>query len=138
MPARVLDVGSGSGILGIAALALGAEMVDAIDTDPEAVAATATNAEANGFDGRVALRQGSLEAAPAEPYPLVLANLVAAVLIELAPRLAAHLAARGSLLASGIIEGRGDEVQAALTAAGLTCEERRLDAEWVSLRMRRS
>ena len=137
MPARVLDVGSGSGILGIAALALGAGTVDAVDTDPEAVAATATNAAANGLAERLSTRQGTLEETVGEPYPLVLANLVAAVLVELAPRLASHLAPGGTLLASGIIDERGVEVEAALTAAGLACAERRIDGEWVSLRMLR-
>jgi ribosomal protein L11 methyltransferase len=65
----------------------------------------------------------------------VLANLVAAVLIELAPRLRAHTAPGGWLLASGIIAERGPEVEAAL-AAGFVCVERRMDGEWVSLRMR--
>ena len=138
MPARVLDVGSGSGILGIAALALGAGSVDAVDTDPLAVAATAANAEANGFADRLVVRHGSLDAAPAEPYPLVLANLVATALVELAPRLRAHLAHGGALLASGIIDHRGDEVEAALASAGLGRQVRRLDGEWVSLRMRRA
>ena len=101
MPARVLDVGSGSGILGIAALALGAGTVEAVDTDPEAVTATAANAAVNGVADRLSVRQGTLDGAPAEPYPLVLANLVAAVLIELAPRLAAHLAPAGRCWPAG-------------------------------------
>jgi ribosomal protein L11 methyltransferase len=138
MPDRVLDVGSGSGILGIAALALGAERVDAVDTDPEAVAATAANAAANGFADRLSVQQGSLNGAANESYPLVLANLVAAVLVELAPQLASYVAFGGTLLASGIIGERGPEVEAALAAAGLPCEERRVDGEWVSLRARRS
>ena len=138
MPGRVLDVGSGSGILGIAALALGAETVDALDTDAEAVAATAANAGVNGFADRVSVRQGTLDGAPAEPFPLVLANLVAVVLVELAPRLAAHLAPGGTLLASGIIDERAGEVEAALAAAGLDRAEHRIDGEWVSLRMLRA
>jgi ribosomal protein L11 methyltransferase len=137
MPARVLDVGCGSGILGIAALALGAETVDAVDTDPEAVGATTANAAANGFAERLSVRQASLDDASAEPYQLILANLVAAVLVELAPRLASHLVPGGRLLASGIMDGRGAEVEDALAGAGLVCEERRHDCEWVSLRMRR-
>ena len=138
MAERVLDVGSGSGILGIAALSLGAETVDAVDNDPEAVAATATNAAANGFAGRLSVRRGTLVGAADEPYGLVLANLVAAVLIELAPRLASQLAPGGALLASGIIAERGPEVEAALAAAGLASAERRIDGDWVSLRMVRT
>ena len=138
MPPRVLDVGSGSGILGLAALALGAGRVDAIDTDPIAVQATLANAAANGMSDRLSARSGSLDAAPAHPYPLVLANLVAAVLVALAPRLAAHTAGAGTLLASGIIAERAEEVVTALTATGLVEEERLDDSEWVSLRMRRA
>jgi ribosomal protein L11 methyltransferase len=138
IPPRVLDVGSGSGILGIAALALGAAHVDALDTDPVAVEATLANAERNGMAGRIAATAASLGADVAEPYPLVLANLVAAVLIELALRLAAHTAAGGTLLASGIIAERADEVLTALSAAGFTLVERLDDGEWVSMRMQRA
>jgi ribosomal protein L11 methyltransferase len=137
MPARVLDVGSGSGILGLAALALGAATVDAIDTDPVAVEATVANAAANGLDGRLRARAGSLDEPCTDPYPLVLANLVAAVLIELAPRLVAHTAAGGTLLASGIIAERSAEVAAALSRAGLHETDRIDDGEWVSLGMLR-
>lgn len=136
MPARCLDVGSGSGILALAALRLGAQRADCLDTDPVAVEATLANAAANGLGERVAALVGTLPPKPAgEPYPLVLANLVAAVLIELAEPLAAHAAPGGILLASGIIEGRADEVLSALSSAGFVVEERLNDGEWVSLRL---
>jgi ribosomal protein L11 methyltransferase len=138
MPPRVVDVGCGSGILGLAAIALGAGWVDALDTDPVAVGATLANAAANGMAERLSAHTGTLEAAAAEPYPLVLANLVAVVLVELAPRLAAHLAPGGTLLASGIISERAAEVASALGAAGLLLDERIDDGEWVSLRMTRA
>ena len=86
-PARVLDVGSGSGILGLAALRLGADHVVALDTDPLAVEATAANAERNGLGARVEAALGTLPEVPLERFSLVVANLVAAVLIDLAPRL---------------------------------------------------
>ena len=133
IPARALDVGSGSGILALAALRLGASHVVARDTDPLAVEATAANAERNGFGGRVGAELGTLPEVAAERFELVLANLVAAVLVELAPRLAAHLAAGGTLLASGIIEPRADEVIGAMGRAGLAVRHRRDDGEWVSL-----
>ncbi|HEX2884428.1 MAG TPA: 50S ribosomal protein L11 methyltransferase [Candidatus Limnocylindria bacterium] len=137
MPARALDVGSGSGILALAALRLGAERVDALDTDPLAVEATRANAERNGLGDRVTAGLGTLPARSAERYPLVLANLVAAVLVELGPRLSAHLEQRGVLLASGIIEPRAAEVVEALERAGLQVTDRRTDGEWVSLRLER-
>jgi ribosomal protein L11 methyltransferase len=137
MPARALDVGSGSGILALAALRLGVERIDALDTDPLAVEATRANAERNGLGDRVEARHGTLPTEPAERYPLVLANLVAAVLVGLGPRLAAHLEDGGILLASGIIEPRSAEVVEALQRAGLRMVERRTDGEWVSLRLER-
>ena len=135
MPSRVLDVGSGSGILALAALRLGAERVTALDTDPLAVESTRENAERNGLGGRVTASLGTLPDRPAERWPLVVANLVAAVLVELAPRLAAHLAPGGALLASGIIAGRAEEVVTAMDAARLVVTGRLDDGEWVSLRL---
>jgi ribosomal protein L11 methyltransferase len=138
MPARVLDVGSGSGILGLAALRLGAERVTALDTDPLAVEATLANAERNGMAGRIDAVVDTLPSEAGERYPLVLANLVAAVLVTLAPGLAAHLAPGGVLLASGIIEGRAPEVIQVMEDAGLSVADRRDDGEWVSLRLERA
>ena len=137
MPPVVLDVGSGSGILALAALRLGAERAVCYDTDPLAVEATLANAAANDLADRLTAKTGSLPAKLSdEAYPLVLANLVAAVVIDLAAPLAAHTAPGGTLLASGIIEGRADEVLAALTEAGFALEGRLDDGEWVSLQVR--
>jgi ribosomal protein L11 methyltransferase len=135
MPPRVLDVGIGSGILAIAALRLGATSVHGVDTDPLAVDAARANAARNGLGDRVTADAGTLPEAPVERFPLVLANLVAAVLVNLAPRLAAHLAPAGVLLASGIIAPRADEVIAAMDGVGLAVTTRRDDDEWVSLRL---
>lgn len=139
MPPHVLDVGSGSGILGLAALLLGAERVTAVDTDPLAVEATRANAATNGLSERMTVRAGTLpvDAAELGTFPLVTANLVAALLVELAPRLAAHLEPEGSLLASGIIAPRVDEVLAALRAHRLEPARRLDDGEWTSLRLER-
>ena len=139
MPAVVLDVGSGSGILALAALRLGAKQAVCYDTDPLAVEATLANAAANDLGDRVTARLGSLPPTPPEDaYALVLANLVAAVLIDLAESLTAHTAQGGTLLASGIIETRADEVLAALTATGLAIDTRLDDGEWVSVGLRRA
>jgi len=136
MPLSVLDIGSGSGILGLAALLLGAERMAAMDTDALAVEATLQNATRNGLAERVSAWRGTLEAEPIGSYGLVLANLVAAVLIDLAPRLAAHLGPDGALVAGGIIEPRAREVLAALAEARLAVEARRDDGEWVTLLLR--
>ena len=136
MPPVVLDVGSGSGILALAALRIGAERAICYDTDPLAVDATLANAAANGLAERVTAHLGSLPPMPpAGPYRLVVANLVAAVLIDLAEPLAAQTAPGGTLIASGIIESRADEVLAALTDAGFCLDSRLDDGEWVSLRL---
>jgi ribosomal protein L11 methyltransferase len=135
VPPDVLDVGCGSGILALAALRLGAERAVGLDTDPLAVAATRENAERNGLADRLSVSEGTLPVAAKVQYPLVLANLVAAVLVELASRLSAHLAPDGVLLASGIIEPRAVEVIDAMRAAGLAVTDRRDDGEWVSLRL---
>ena len=133
IPHRVLDVGCGSGILLLAALKLGAASGLGIDTDPLAVSATRTNADRNGLGELLEVRQGTLPDGGSETYPLVLANLVAAVLVELASRLAVHLAPGGTLIAGGIIEPRAGEVVEALQTAGLAVTARRDDGEWVSL-----
>ena len=135
IPSDVLDVGCGSGILALAALRLGAERAVCIDTDPLAVTATRENALRNGLGHRVTAVEGTLTDVPPARYALVLANLVAGVLVQLAPRLAGHLAPGGVLLASGIIEPRAAEVDSALDAVGLAVVDRRDDGEWVSLRL---
>lgn len=135
MPATVLDVGCGSGILALAALRLGAGHAVGLDTDPLAVEATRANAERNGLGDRLDTSAGSLPTPATERYPLVLANLVAAVLIDLAPRLAAHLAPQGTLIASGIIDPKADAVLAAMANAGLDVVSRLDDEEWVTLRL---
>jgi ribosomal protein L11 methyltransferase len=139
MPPQVLDIGSGSGILALAALRLGAERARCLDTDPVAVEATLANAARNGLAARVVAERCSLPATPGgdERYPLVLANLVAAVLIELAPALAAHVAPGGRLIAGGIIDSRAPEVEAALLAAGFRVERRDEGGEWITLLLRR-
>jgi ribosomal protein L11 methyltransferase len=138
MPPILLDVGSGSGILSLAGLLLGAERAVCLDTDPLAVEATRANAHANGLGDRVDARAGSLPTQANERFPLVVANLVASVLVELAPRLAAHAESRATVLASGIIDRRADEVIAAFSDAGLLVRERIDDDEWVSLRAERA
>ena len=138
MPATVLDVGTGSGILALAALRLGAQRVVGYDTDQPAVEASMANARSNDLGDRFAAHLGTLPELAAELFPLVVANLVAAVLVELAPRLAAHTAPGGTLIASGIIESRSDEVESALTAAGFEVVDWITEGDWVTVRLVRT
>ena len=130
--ARVLDVGCGSGILAIAALRLGAARALGLDTDPIAVGATVANARRNGLARRIRARSGSLPSG--EPvHDVVLANLIAGVLVPLAPALRDELRPGGTLLASGIFVDREAEVRAAFEAVALDVRGRFVEGEWVAL-----
>lgn len=135
--ARALDVGCGSGILAIAAVKLGAAEVLGLDTDPIAVEATVANATRNRLGRRVTARHGSLPS-EAAPFDLVLANLIAGVLVPLAPRICEELRPGGTVLASGIFADREADVRAAFDAAGLETVERSAEGEWVAIEARRA
>jgi ribosomal protein L11 methyltransferase len=134
--ARVLDMGCGSGILAIAALRLGAASAFGVDTDPIAVEATIANARRNRLGRRIRAREGSLPS-DAPPFDVVLANLVAGVLVPLAPPLHRELRPGGTLVASGIFVDRESELVDALEAAGLAVEARSVEGDWVALVARR-
>jgi ribosomal protein L11 methyltransferase len=138
MPTAVLDVGTGSGILALAALRLGASRAVGYDIDKLAVEASTANARANDLGDRFRAQDGTLPEFADESFPLVFANLVAAVLVEMAPRLAAHTAPGGTLIASGIIESRSDEVEGALTAAGYEVLDWITEGDWVTVRLVRT
>jgi ribosomal protein L11 methyltransferase len=135
--ARVLDVGCGSGILAIAAGKLGARELLGVDPDPIAVEATAANARLNGLSRRIHVRRGSVPTG--EPaFNLVLANLIASLLVQLAPALRAEMAPGARLLASGIFHDREGDVRAAFETAGLTLARRWAEEDWVALEATRS
>jgi ribosomal protein L11 methyltransferase len=129
---RVLDVGCGSGILAIAAGKLGARDLLGLDTDPIAVESTLANARLNGLTRRIRVRQGSVPTGE-HPFDLVLANLIASLLVHLAPDLRAELAPGGRILASGIFRDREGDVVAAFLAAGLQMGRRWAEEDWVAL-----
>ena len=151
LPDCILDVGSGSGILSLAALRLGAGRAVCYDTDPLAVAATQDNARVNGLADRLEAHHGTLPASATSPteadapsggaapeqFGLVMANLVASLLVELAPRLAEHTRPGGTLIAGGVLADRGAEVTAALRAVGLATVQRLPDGDWLTLRLER-
>jgi ribosomal protein L11 methyltransferase len=129
---RALDVGCGSGILSIAAVKLGATRALGIDIDPIAIEATLANARHNRVGKRVRARAGSVPSGEG-PFDLVLANLIAGLLVELAEPLAAELVPGGTLIASGIFIDREPEVRRALEGAGLQLTGRRHETDWVAL-----
>lgn len=131
-----IDVGCGSGILAIAAARLGAVRVDAVDTDPIAVEATVANARRNRLLRRIRAERGSVPYAGG-PYDLVMANLIASLLVQLAEPLAAAVRPGGRLLASGIFIDREAEVRDALGAARLRLVRRTGEGDWVALDMER-
>jgi ribosomal protein L11 methyltransferase len=106
----VLDVGCGSGILALAALKLGAARADGVDNDPQALSASADNAQRNGVGERLALYRP--EDAPAITYPVVVANILASALDALADTIAARVAPGGVLALSGILRGQETALQA--------------------------
>ena len=134
--AAVLDVGTGSGILAVAAALLGATRVDALDIDPAAYQAATENAARNGVEAVVRVGRGSLGKAwpfPKEAtaaYDLVLANLSSRLVQELAQPLVAALRPDGVAFVSGVIEEHQNVCCAALAAAGGTITEVRADEAW--------
>jgi ribosomal protein L11 methyltransferase len=129
--AAVLDVGTGSGVLAIAAMKLGAARVVGSDIDPRALSIARENAEQNGVPG-LELTLRPLERI-ACAFDVVVANLFPGVLCQLAPRLRARLAPRGVLLASGILGPQVAEVLAAFERERLRLLERRDSGEWALL-----
>lgn len=130
----VADIGTGTGVLGIAAKRFGAARVVAVDTDPTAVAVARQNASRNS--AAIDVRVGSTDAAGDGPFDLVLANLLTWTLVELASNLADLVSSEGWVIASGIDAARADVVSRAFLQAGLAVMERRTRDGWVALTAR--
>ena len=108
-PEKLLDVGCGSGILSLAALALGTQRAVGVDVDPHSVRATQENARLNGWGESLDVPDCSLEEVQ-ETFPLVVANILAVILIEIAPAVLARVNSGGTLLLSGILDSQRDDV----------------------------
>ncbi len=128
---RFLDLGTGTGILAIAAAKLGFRQVTGVDTDRLAVDAAIKNIDLN-HSGGIDIREGSI-ADLSDSYDFIAANIISSVLVALAPQLASHLNPRGVTVVSGILSSQDDEVIEAMTHAGLKLIERYLDGKWISL-----
>jgi len=128
-----LDIGTGSGILAIAAARLGYTPVDAFDFDPEAVRVALANARRNGVAAKIRFRQQDLTKLPrhsTQQYSLVCANLVSSLLTAERERILARLRADGVLVIAGILEGEFAPVQRAFETAGLRLMAGRTQNEW--------
>jgi ribosomal protein L11 methyltransferase len=131
--AATLDIGTGTGILAIAALRLGAPSVLAIDVDPDAVSATQVNAGRNGCAG-LTVRLAEPQEIPGR-FPLVLANLLTHTHLALAAQYARLVAPGGSLVLGGMLQDEDERVSRALAGAGLVTRSRLALEGWASLRL---
>jgi ribosomal protein L11 methyltransferase len=138
---QCLDLGSGSGILSIAALRLGAKSAVGVDIDQKAEGIARENAAYNGFSapeftaltGNVTADKPLMERLSQTHYHIVLVNIVADVIISLAPVLPKFLAADSVLICSGILDSRLTDVRSALEQAGLQITQVKAKEDWRSL-----
>lgn len=136
-PARAVDLGTGSGILAIAAARLGVPAVLAIDDDPDAIAAAIANAARNGVPDRVRCLLGDAFELPPQEAPLVVANLLAAAHRSRAARYGRWVAPAGALLLGGILDGEAAGVVTALGAHGFAPRGSLSVEGWTTLELRR-
>lgn len=138
---RVADLGCGSGVLGLAALRLGAASVAAVDTDSLAVRATTDNAALNGLTPQVRVQLGSVEALAelleGQPADLLLCNILAPVIQALCPAFNTVLAANGVGLLSGLLVDQAPALQLALRDEGWQAELTAEQSQWGLMTIRR-
>lgn len=138
---KVLDLGCGSGILSIISLLLGAESAFAVDIDPNAVDIAYQNAERNNIDkSKYTVKAGDIitntalqEEIAKDKYDVVVANIVADVIIALAPKAKEYIKEGGVFITSGIIEDRIDDVKEALEKCGFKIESIKQRKDWASI-----
>ncbi len=132
-PQRMLDVGTGTGILAMAAVLFGAKEAAAIDNDPEAVAVAAENIARNGLAEQIAVSAEPLEEISGQ-FDLICANILHDVLVELAPALVRRLAAKGQLVLSGLLCGSQEEsILGIYGQLGLRLRQAAHEEEWAAL-----
>ena len=128
----LLDVGTGSGILAIAAARLGAKGIVAVDIDPDAVRVAKENVAHNGLEEAIDVRKGDLLQGLSQQFDFAVANILAPVICMLAAPLKKHLTPGGRFICSGIIAEAEAEVNAALLGAGYIIDEIRHKGDWVA------
>lgn len=137
-PEATLDVGTGTGILAIAAALFGCKNITAIDNDPQAVASAEINVAANNLSGTIEVGTAGLAELPG-PYELILANIIHNTLVEMAPRLSQLLAPAGVLILAGILKGgQADNITKIYSKYGLTLLGLKNSGEWSALSFKRA
>ena len=135
---RVLDIGTGSGILAIASLKLGAKSADAGDIDPLAVKIAKENALLNGYsEPEFSVKEGSLTDTADRVYDVVIANIVADIICELTESVTRYMAPGGTFITSGIIDFKADKVKEAIKKAGMIITEEKADKDWRAFKCER-
>ena len=133
---RILDVGTGSGILSVGGVLLGAPSALGVDIDPVAVKVANENAEINKVTGKTEFVCGDLTDKVHGKFEIVTANIVADVIIRLLSTVKNYLLKGGVLIVSGIIDTRADEVENACHEAGFVTEKRLEHGGWVAIKLR--
>lgn len=133
---RILDVGTGSGILSVGGVLLGAPSALGVDIDPVAVKVANENAEINEVSGKTEFVCGDLTDKVHGKFEIVTANIVADVIIRLLSTVKNYLLKGGVLIVSGIIDTRADEVENACHEAGFVTEKRLEHGGWVAIKLR--
>lgn len=131
-----LDVGTGTGILGLVALACGVSHVDAMDIDPDSIECVAENALKNNMMDRIALSE-TLDTFKG-PYPCVMANILLNPLVEMAPELSRRLAPDGDIYLSGILTDQIEPLSAAYRSCGLRFVASTTQEEWAMVHLQKS
>ena len=129
-PIKVLDVGTGTGILAMAAVLLGADEALGIDIDDEAVRVAGENIAKNGLEGRISIRHGNLMDGIDYRPDIIVANLMADLVIMLSPAAASQLAPGGIYITSGILDIKEESVKKAIEDAGFDIIDVLADGEW--------
>jgi ribosomal protein L11 methyltransferase len=130
-----LDMGTGSGILAIAAARLGYGPVEAIDVDPDAIRIARSNASANRLHRKIRFQRQDVSRLPPRParkHDVLCANLVSELLVAERPRIIARLASSGRLVLAGILRSQFPALRRAYENAGLKLMEHRAEGEWES------
>jgi len=134
---NVLDLGTGSGILALAAAHLGATSVLALDIDPQAAAAARENVRLNGLEAVVRVEEAGLDEASSAAFDLAMANISAAAIVEMASALAQVLRPGGALIVAGFSADSAERVSSALARTGLVVERSLADGDWRAFIARR-